>query len=81
MWLTWDETKRQQNIAKHGMDFAELSIEFFESATIYPAKRERSLAVGEWNGSIVIAVIFQPLGSQALSIISMRPASRKERSL
>lgn len=81
MQITWDETKRQQNIVKHRMDFAELTEEFFDLATIYPAKHGRSLAVGELNGSIVIAVIFQPLGSQSLSVISMRPASRKERSL
>jgi uncharacterized DUF497 family protein len=28
--ITWDEPKRQRNIEKHGLDFAELTVEFFE---------------------------------------------------
>lgn len=39
------------------------------------------MAVGEFQGRIIIAVVFRPLGSQALSVISMRPASAKERRL
>jgi uncharacterized DUF497 family protein len=27
--ITYDEPKRQANLAKHGMDFAALTIEFF----------------------------------------------------
>ena len=38
------------------------------------------MAVG-WFGDAIIAVIFKPLGSEALSVISMRHASRKERKL
>lgn len=63
------------------MDFADLDFEFFASAKILPAKGRRSLAIGEFRGQIVIAVVFAPLGSEALSIVSMRPASRKERRL
>jgi uncharacterized DUF497 family protein len=63
------------------MDFADLTIEFFEAALIIPAKLDRLMAIGEFNGEIIAAVIFRPLGSEALSVISMRPASRKERSL
>jgi len=81
MKIVWDEPKRQQNIAKHSMDFADLTIEFFEASIIYPAKEDRFVAVGELNGQIIIAVVFKPLGSEALSIISMRPASKKERNL
>ncbi|CDZ29819.1 BrnT family toxin [Neorhizobium galegae] len=81
MKITWDESKRQNNLAKHGLDFADLSLEFFQSSKIGPAKQGRFKAIGELNGRIIIAVVFQPLGSQALSVISMRPASRKERKL
>ena len=79
MRMVWDEAKRRRNLAKHFLDFNALSIEFFEAATIYPAKRGRFIAISEWNG--VIAVVFARLGTEAISIISMRPASRKERML
>ena len=78
MKITWDEPKRETNLTKHGLDFADLSLEFFRDAKIGPAKADRFVAVGELNGQIVVAVIFKPLGSEAISIISMRPASSKE---
>ena len=79
MKIVWDEPKRQINLDKHGLDFADLTIDFFEAARVEPAKQDRFLAVGELNGVAVIAVVFRPLGSEALSVISMRPASRNER--
>ena len=79
MRLVWDEPKRQRNIAKHGLDFAVLTSEFFENARIEDAKSGRYLAVGEFEGVTIIAVVFRPLGSEALSIISMRRANKAER--
>ncbi|WP_371346095.1 BrnT family toxin [Ancylobacter sp. IITR112] len=81
MIITWDEPKRLANIDKHGFDFAALSLEFFAAAVIVPAKDGRQLAIGEHNGAVIIAVVFAPLGTEALSVISMRRADRKERSL
>jgi len=81
MKIVWDEPKRLHNIAKHGMDFASLTVEFFENAYVETAKHDRFLAVGELKGIAVVAVVFRPLGSEALSVISMRRASMKERSL
>jgi uncharacterized DUF497 family protein len=81
MMIVWDEPKRQQNLAKHGLDFADLDLEFFLAAQVTPVRHGRTMAVGEFDGQIVIAVIFAPLGSEAISLISMRPASRKERRL
>jgi uncharacterized DUF497 family protein len=78
MKITWDEPKRQTNLAKRGMDFAALDLAFFAAATVAPAKKNRFMAVGVFQGA-VIAVIFAPLGSEALAVISMRRASRKER--
>jgi uncharacterized protein len=80
MRITYDEAKRQSNIAKHGMDFAELSAEFFLSCYVEPAKEGRSLAIGWIDQAIVAAVIFRQLGTEAISIVSMRRANRKERS-
>lgn len=81
MQIVYDETKRQSNVAKHGLDFATLTIDFFEAAAIFPANDGRALAIGEFEGRAFIAAVFRPLGSEAISIISMRPASRKERML
>jgi uncharacterized DUF497 family protein len=79
MKIVWDEPKRQTNIAKHNLDFADLTLEFFRDAKFGSAKADRFVAVGELEGQTIIAVIFRPVGSEALSIISMRPASTKER--
>ena len=76
--IVWDEPKRQANIAKHGMDFADLTLEFFLTAKIDQAWDDRNMAVGKLADG-TIAVIFTELGSEALSVISMRPASKKER--
>lgn len=75
-----DEPKRNMNIAKHGIDFADIKIEFFADALFVPAKKARFMAIGGWNGQI-ISVVFTPLGTEAVSIISARPASIKERKL
>lgn len=77
MRILWDEPKRLANIDKHGLDFSALTEEFFASAVIRVARGERYLAVGELSSSFV-AVVFRPLGAEALSVISMRPANRKE---
>ena len=80
MIIVWDEPKRQQNLAKHGLDFAELDVSFFLNASIRTAKGGRAIAIGEFQGRVIIAVVFLPMGREAISIISMRPASRRERS-
>lgn len=77
MEILWDERKRLVNLDKHGLDFASLDLGFFIRAKIGPGKHGRLIAIGELNG--VVTVIFVKLGSEALSIVSMRPASGKER--
>jgi uncharacterized DUF497 family protein len=54
-------------------------MEFFAASTIIPAKKDRFKAVGEFSGT-VLTVVFKPLGTEAISFISMRRASRTERS-
>lgn len=81
MVIVWDEPKRLQNLSKHGLDFVELDERFFLEAIIRPAKLGRAIAIGELNGRLVVAVVYMPLGREAVSIVSMRPASRRERSL
>ncbi|MGN7755695.1 BrnT family toxin [Sinorhizobium sp. 22678] len=80
MKVIWDEPKRIANIEKHGLDFADLSLEFFLASLVVPAKNGRSKAIGRLQDGTVV-VIFVTLGSEALSVISMRPARKDERSL
>jgi uncharacterized protein len=80
MQIVWDERKRIANRLKHGFDFSDLSFEYFEQAVIIPAKGSRLKAVGEFGGTLTV-VIVQALGSEAISVISMRTANRFERSL
>jgi len=80
MKMVWDEPKRLANLAKHGLDFAALTEDFFADALILSAKHGRYNAIGmDTNG--VIAVVFATLGLEGISVISMRPASKKERRL
>ncbi|ACS60000.1 BrnT family toxin [Rhizobium leguminosarum] len=80
MKITYDEAKRRTNIEKHGLDFADLDLLFFAGSVVVPAKGERLMAIGVFRDG-VIAVVFVTLGSEAISVISMRKASRKERSI
>ena len=77
MEIVWDEPKRQANLAKHGMDFVDLDLRFFEEAVIGPAKNGRRLAVGRLGG--IVTVVFVHLGTEGISVISMRPGSARER--
>ncbi len=79
MILVWDEPKRRANLDKHGIDFAEIGPEFFLGALVKPARDGRWVAIGDHKG--VTVVIFATLGNEAISIISARPASAKERKL
>ena len=79
MKIVWDEPKRLANLAKHGIDFADIGSEFFETAVIRPARGRRLAAFGMLNA--MIAVIFVVLGTEAISIVSARPTGRKERIL
>lgn len=78
--IIWDEPKRLSNLAKHGYDFAQLDESFFLTSVIVPANGGRHMAIGRLADGTV-AVVFAFLGTEGLSIVSMRRADRKERSL
>jgi uncharacterized DUF497 family protein len=80
MRIVWDEPKRRANIARHRLDFADLDDAFFEGSVVVPAKLGRQIAVGRHRGGIIL-VVFVTLGIEGLSVVSMRPASRRERRL
>lgn len=79
MRITWDEPKRRANLDKHGLDFAVIESDFdFDKARLEHSGLKRIKAIGDLQGQTV-AVIFARLGTEAISIISARPASKKER--
>ena len=80
MNILWDEPKRLANLAKHGLDFADLNETFFDSALVVPSYNRRWVGIGK-NIRGVIVVVFVTLGKEAVSVISMRPASKNERKL
>lgn len=80
MKIVWDEPKRRANLDKHGMDFADLNETFFDNALVLATDRNRWRAIGV-NIRGVISVIFATRGAEGVSIVSMRPASKKEREL
>ena len=81
MIITWDHAKRLANFDKHGLDFADLDVDFFLNSLVVPAQIGRFKAIGLQGEERLIVVVFAPLGAEAVSVISMRPASTKERSL
>lgn len=82
--IVWDEPKRLSNLQDHGLDFETARDHFaFDEAKILPTYpgadgRVRFVAVGDMDGDLV-AIVFSPLGTEAISLISLRRASRKER--
>lgn len=86
MEIVWDEPKRLRNLRDHGFDFVDVRDRFaFNEAVIMPAHpgrdgRRRLKAIGPLDTRL-IAVIFSPLGTEGISLISARRASRGERRL
>ena len=85
MIYEWDEAKRQINIDKHGIDFLDADLIFESSTKITvevsrPSDRERRYAdFAEVKGYMLTLVY--TVRRKAVRCISLRVASRKERSL
>jgi len=83
MKIVWDESKRQRNIESHGFDFADIVRFDWNDALVKPSYasakgRARFAATGFLEDDLT-TIVFSPLGSEAISIISVRRASRRER--
>ena len=83
--MEWDERKRARNVADHeGLDFVDARDRFeWETALIvgtHPGKdgRPRFQAIGLLDSDLV-SLVFAALGTEAISAISLRRASRAER--
>lgn len=85
MKIVWDEPKREANINTHGLDLADAESFDWETAIVAPGHagkggRPRFRAIGRL-GNELVTLVFSPLGAEAISVISLRPASRAERKL
>lgn len=88
MLIVWDEPKRQRNLQAppdgHGLDFADARDRFeWDTAMVWPTYPSRHgggrfVAVGYLDGELV-TLVFAPLGREAISAISLRTASNRER--
>jgi uncharacterized DUF497 family protein len=45
--IVWDEPKRLANLAKHGLDFADLNETFFDKALVLPSHNKRWAGIGK----------------------------------
>jgi uncharacterized protein len=83
MKIVWDEPKRQRNIENHGFDFADIVRFDWNNAVVKPsyasARGQARFAASGLLDDDLITVVFSPLGSEAISIISVRRASLRER--
>jgi uncharacterized DUF497 family protein len=83
--FTWDEPERLANIDVHKLDFVHAETGDWDHALVretYPGRRgeARFKAIVRIRNRLIV-VIFSPLGTEALSVISMRPANAKEKRL
>ncbi len=82
--MVWDGPRRLSNLRLHGPDVLDGREYFHWSKAGIAAScegrrgRPRFEAVGLLDGRIV-TVIFAPLGSEAVSLMSLRSASKRER--
>ena len=80
--ITWDEAKRVSNLAKHGVDFAEVAHFDFATALHEVDDREdygelREIAIG-WCGARLCFLVFVRRGDDELRVISFRKATKQE---
>jgi len=80
MKIVWDEPKRLANLDKHGLDFADLNETFFDNSLVVQSHSNCWRGIGKTIRGVIV-VVFVKLGREAVSVISMRPASRDERKL
>lgn len=81
MEVEWDEAKRKANIAKHGLDFADVPALDWDNATVLEDTRKEYPEPRYWafakQGTRLCMVAFC-LRSKKVRVISFRKANRKE---
>lgn len=82
MELIWDPDKRLQNLAKHGLDFADAEVVFQGPVFLCEDRRQgygeqRLSALGILE-DVVVAIAFTEPEHDVIRIISMRKGTRNE---
>jgi len=83
--LTWDEGKRQRNLLKHGLDFADAgwvleSLYRLDIESVHDDER-RVLSISYVMGVLAVLSVVHIAREGAARIISFRHASREEREI
>jgi uncharacterized protein len=84
MRFTWDETKRQANLSKHGLDFADAEKVFAGPIVLVEDTRkdygeQRMIAIGLLS-FLVVLIVHVELDAE-IRVISMRKADSNETDL
>ena len=79
----WDEDKNQENIRKHGLDFAD-AWEIFEAPMLTALDTRAEYGEDRWTGigflgNRIVVVVFTERGEDTTRIISLRKALKHER--
>lgn len=84
MNFEWDDSKNQQNIRKHGFDFADAHEIFsypmmVQLDTRYDYGEERWVGLGLLKGRVVVVVYTERNHGETIRLISLRKALKHER--
>jgi uncharacterized DUF497 family protein len=84
MHFTWDETKRRENLVKHGFDFVDAPTAFEGPTFTFEDDRfaygeQRFITLGLLHGRVV--VIAHTEHDDQVRIISMREGTKREQSI
>ena len=84
MKFTWNEAKRKTNLAKHGLDFADVEIVFSGATFTFEDDRfdygeQRFITIGMLYGRVV--VIAHAEHNDVIRVISMRKATKNEQKI
>lgn len=80
----WDERKNEENIRKHGWDFADAP-EIFDTPMLVRLDNrvdygeDRWTGIGTTHGRIVVVVFTERADGEVIRIISLRQAMKHER--
>lgn len=84
MKFLWDEQKRQENLRKHGVDFANVK-DVFDAPLLtrldacYDYGEDRWIGIGLTQGRIVVVVYTESDNGNTIRLISARKALKYER--
>ena len=84
MRCEWDEKKNNENIRKHGLDFAN-AWQVFENPLLAKLDEREDYGEDRWIGvgmiskGIVVVLVFAEREQETIRIISMRKATKNER--